>query len=322
MTAHRPVGKHPAARRNPRSSGAAHSGGAGRRGSSAAVAALQRRRMVQMVVAGGIFVALVVWKLLFPESMAGVAGAVREALGQDADFQAAFSAVGEAIAGEKSVGESLQEAYTAVFAPSRYVAEQTAAVLAEARGIPVPADQLTQRLEQGTAAQKRPAEASAAEEKMETVTSQPLVQFNSATPANVTFSQQVLGFDYTTPAQGTLTSAFGYREHPIQGEELFHYGLDIANIEGTEICAFADGTVKATGESSSFGNYLMVTHDNGITTLYGHCSKVLVTTGQAVEKGQKIAEMGSTGNVTGTHLHFELMDGETYLNPIYYVEVH
>ena len=80
--------------------------------------------------------------------------------------------------------------------------------------------------------------------------------------------------------------------------------------------------MKATGESSSFGNYLMVTHDNGITTLYGHCSKVLVTTGQAVEKGQKIAEMGSTGNVTGTHLHFELMDGETYLNPIYYVEVH
>ena len=125
-----------------------------------------------------------------------------------------------------------------------------------------------------------------------------------------------------TPAQGTLTSTFGYREHPIQGEELFHYGLDIANVEGTEICAFADGTVKATGESSSFGNYLMVTHDNGITTLYGHCSKVLVTTGQAVEKGQKIAEMGSTGNVTGTHLHFELMDGETYLNPIYYVEVH
>ena len=316
------AGKRAAGRRKPRPARPVRTAGSSRSGSSAAVTALQRRRMLQLVVAGGIFVALVAWKLLFPESMAGVAATVREALGQDADFKAAFSAVGEAIAGEKSVGESLEEAYTAVFAPARYAAEQTAAVLAAAEDIPAPADQLTQRLEQGTTAKKRPEGVPEVVEKLETVPSQSLVQFNSAAPANVTFSQQVLGFDYTTPAQGTLTSTFGYREHPIQGEELFHYGLDIANAEGTEICAFADGTVKATGESSSFGNYLMVTHDNGITTLYGHCSKVLVTTGQAVEKGQKIAEMGSTGNVTGTHLHFELMDRETYLNPIYYVEVH
>ena len=289
-------------------------------GRGGAAAALQRRRMLQLVAAGGIFVALVAWKLLFPETLAGFAGAVREALGQDADFQAAFSAVGEAIAGEKSVGESLEEAYTAVFAPGRYEAEQTAAVLAAAEGVSAPADRLAERLEQGKAAQKRPPEAPAAEG--ETVASQPLVSFNSAGPANVTFSQQILGFDYTTPAQGTLTSTFGYREHPIQGEELFHYGLDIANAEGTDICAFADGTVKAAGESSSFGNYLMVSHDNGITTLYGHCSRITASTGQQVEKGEKIAEMGSTGNVTGTHLHFELMDGSTYLNPIYYVEVH
>ena len=289
-------------------------------GRGGAAAALQRRRMLQLVAAGGIFVALVAWKLLFPETLAGFAGAVREALGQDADFQAAFSAVGEAIAGEKSVGESLEEAYTAVFAPGRYEAEQTAAVLAAAEGVSAPADRLAERLEQGKAAQKRPPEAPAAEG--ETVASQSLVHFNSAAPANVTFSQRVLGFDYTTPAQGTLTSTFGYREHPIQGEELFHYGLDIANAEGTDICAFADGTVKATGESSSFGNYLMVTHKNGYTTLYGHCSKVVVTSGETVKMGQKIAEMGSTGNVTGTHLHFELMDGATYLNPIYYVEVH
>ena len=316
------AGKRAAGRRKPRPSRPARAAGRSRSGNSAAVTALQRRRMLQLVVAGGIFVALVAWKLLFPESLAGIAGTVREALSQDADFKAVFSAVGEAIAGEKSVGESLQEAYTAVFAPSRYAAEQAAAVLAAAQDVPAPADQLTERLEQGSAAQKRPEEVVEDQESQDATVSKSLVQFNSATPANVTFSQQVLGFDYTTPAQGTLTSTFGYREHPIQGEELFHYGLDIANVEGTEICAFADGTVKATGESSSFGNYLMITHDNGITTLYGHCSRVLVSTGQDVEKGQKIAEMGSTGNVTGTHLHFELMDEETYLNPIYYVEVH
>ena len=316
---HRPAGKRAAARRTSRPPRAAHPTGTGRGGT--AVAALQRRRMLQLVVAGGIFVALVAWKLLFPESMAGVAGAVREALGQDADFEAAFSAVGEAIAGEQSVGESLEAAYTAVFAPGRYAAEQTAAVLAAAEGVTAPSDQLRERLEQETAAQKQPPDTAEAAEEDSTA-SQSLVHFNSAAPANVTFSQRVLGFDYTTPAQGTLTSTFGYREHPIQGEELFHYGLDIANTEGTDICAFADGTVKAAGESSSFGNYLMVSHDNGITTLYGHCSRITASTGQQVEKGEKIAEMGSTGNVTGTHLHFELMDGSTYLNPIYYVEVH
>ena len=278
--------------------------------------------MLQLVAAGIIFVGLVAWKLLHPESLAAVSGTVQEALGQDADFRAAFSAVGEAIAGEQSVGESLQEAYTAVFAPGRYEAEQTAAVLAAAEGVSAPADRLKESVGAETAVRKWPAGDTEAVERDKTTASQSLVQFNSAAPANVTLSQQVLGFDYVTPAQGTLTSPFGYREHPLQGEEAFHYGLDIANAEGTDICAFADGTVKAAGESSSFGNYLMLAHANGYTTLYGHCSKVTVTAGERVEKGQKIAEMGSTGNVTGTHLHFELMDGSTYLNPIYYVEVH
>ncbi len=315
------AGKRPAGRKAVRPRRPARPG-ADSRGGSPAVLALQRRRTAQLVAAGTIFVALVAWKLLFPESLAVVAGTIREALGQDADFRAAFSAVGEAIAGEKSVEESLEEAYTAVFAPGRYAAEQTAAVLAAAEGVTAPADRLRERLETESVPRKRPAENREAVERPESTASQSLVQFDSAGPANVTFSQQVLGFAYTTPARGTLTSSFGYREHPIEGEELFHYGLDIANTEGTEICAFADGTVKATGKSSSFGNYLMLSHANGYTTLYGHCSKVTVSAGQSVKKGEKIAEMGSTGNVTGTHLHFELMDGSTYLNPIYYVEIH
>ena len=314
-------GKRAARRTGARRPHPIHSTGGSRM--SGAAAALQRRRTLQLAVAGAIFVALVAWKLLFPESLWSVAGAVREALGQDADFKAAFSAVGEAIAGEKSVGDSLAEAYTAVFAPGQYAAEQTSAAMAAAEGVAAPADRLTQQLRGEAQPQKRPAEAEGEEAPAaETLSSQALVSFNSAGPANVTFSQQVLGFDYTTPAQGTLTSTFGYREHPIQGEELFHYGLDIANVEGTDICAFADGTVKATGESSSFGKYLMLSHENGYTTLYAHCSQVVAATGQQVAMGEKIAEMGSTGNVTGTHLHFELMDGSTYLNPIYYVEVH
>ena len=292
--------------------------------------ALQRRRMLQLIVAGAIFVCLVAWKLLLPQSAGSVAATVRDALGQDADFKAAFSAVGEAIAGEKSVGESLQEAYTAVFAPAEYQAAQAAAVMETAKSVTMPADQLTERTEAAANAvvSKQEAEpetgdgAEGTEETLETLSSQSVVHFNSATPANVTFEQMVLGFAYASPVSGTLTSTFGYRDHPIYGEERFHYGLDIANVLGTPITAFADGTVKATGESSSLGKYLMISHPGGITTLYAHCSAVTVSGGQEVKMGDKVAEMGSTGVSTGSHLHFEVMDGTTYLNPIYYVEVY
>ena len=80
--------------------------------------------------------------------------------------------------------------------------------------------------------------------------------------------------------------------------------------------------MKATGESSSLGTYVMLTHPNNITTIYAHCSRVLVRSGQKVDMGEKIAEMGATGLATGPHLHLEILDGDTYLNPIYYVEVH
>ena len=84
--------------------------------------------------------------------------------------------------------------------------------------------------------------------------------------------------------------------------------------------AFADGEVYATGESITLGNYIMIQHANGYITLYAHCSKVVATSG-AIAMGQKIAEVGHTGQVTGPHLHFELHDGDLYLNPIYYVEL-
>ena len=282
---------------------------------------LQRRRTIQLVVAGSIFVALVVWKLLAPQSLSAIAGGLREALSQDADFQAAFSAVGEAIAGEKDVGDSLQEAYTAVFAPARYHAAQASAAFQIAQRIPDTANLLYQEMTRYQQQEESPPEG-AEEPERQVADSQALVFFSAAAPANVSFEQEVMGFPYTTPAQGTMTDTFGYRDHPIYHEERFHYGLDIANVQGTAISAFADGTVKATGESSSLGIYVMLSHPNNITTIYAHCSRVLVSSGQKVSMGEKIAEMGATGLATGSHLHLEILDGDTYLNPIYYVEVH
>jgi len=290
-----------------------------RRKTGAGQSIRQDRKLLQLVVAGGIFVVLVVMKLFAPESVAGLGAQLRDGLDQNADFRAAFSAVGEAIAGEKEMGDSLKDAYTAVFSPEEYHAAQAVAVLALGEGIEMPTLRLRSRIPRQEAGEKEEL-VEQAEELM--ISDQSLIYFGAAAPANVSFEQAALGFSYTTPAQGKLTSPFGYREHPVYGEDRFHYGLDIAAGRGTEICAFAGGTVKATGESSSLGKYLMLSHPGGYTTLYAHCDRVTVSAGREVAAGEKIAEMGDSGIATGTHLHFELLKGDTYLNPIYYVEVY
>ena len=122
--------------------------------------------------------------------------------------------------------------------------------------------------------------------------------------------------DAAPHGQGQLT----VEQHPVEGEERFHYGVDLAANEGTEILCFADGTVTVVGESSSYGKYCMVEHAGGYSTLYAHCSRITVSSGAAVKEGQKIAEVGETGVATGPHLHFELQKNGTYLNPIYYVD--
>ena len=88
-----------------------------------------------------------------------------------------------------------------------------------------------------------------------------------------------IGFHYVLPAKGTLTSSFGERLSPLTGEPGFHYGVDIAADEGTPIEAFADGTVRETGESS-YGKYLIVDHADGFSTLYAHCSSISVEVGE------------------------------------------
>ena len=93
-------------------------------------------------------------------------------------------------------------------------------------------------------------------------------------PEGVIMEQCVLGISYTTPVSGYFPRHSAIREHPIEGEEKFHRGLDIAAPAGTDIGAFADGTVKAVGESSSLGKYIMLSHSGGLTTIYGHFGKI------------------------------------------------
>lgn len=141
-------------------------------------------------------------------------------------------------------------------------------------------------------------------------------------PKNVSFAHYELGLSETVvPVMGTATSGFGYRDSPINGNNEFHLALDIAATEGTEIGAFAAGTVEYIGKSDEFGNYLKINHDNNVSTFYAHCNKLLVHKGDQVACGQTVALVGHTGNATGSHLHLTIEKDNIRLDPAYYVDL-
>lgn len=119
--------------------------------------------------------------------------------------------------------------------------------------------------------------------------------------------------DFEQPVCGTLTSAFGNR----WGKT--HTGIDIGADYGTDILAALDGTVTFSGQMSGYGNYITVDHGDDMETAYGHCEELYVQVGEKVKRGDKIAAVGSTGNSTGPHLHFEVKLNGEFVNPLDYV---
>ncbi|MCI8496931.1 MAG: M23 family metallopeptidase [Clostridiales bacterium] len=123
---------------------------------------------------------------------------------------------------------------------------------------------------------------------------------------------------------GRVTSPFGYRYYPSPDQQSFHRGLDIGAEEGQDIYSILPGTVEECGYmEDGYGNYVVIRHSGGTQTLYAHCSKLLVKDGAVVRQGERIAQVGSTGNSTGPHLHLELringltMDPSIALNGAY-----
>lgn len=115
------------------------------------------------------------------------------------------------------------------------------------------------------------------------------------------------------PSYTRVSSPYGMRKHPIYGTTKHHAGIDFAAPGGSDIKAAASGTVSLAGWNGGYGNCVIITHEDGTQTLYGHASKLLVSKGDQVTKGQVIAKVGKTGNSTGNHLHFETrMNGEDY----------
>jgi len=120
---------------------------------------------------------------------------------------------------------------------------------------------------------------------------------------------------YVRPVNGPVVSRFGMRRHPILGGSRFHNGLDLAAPYGSPIRAVDHGCVLFAGWKGGFGLTVILDHGNGIQTLYGHCSSILVSSGQTVRRGQVIARVGSTGLSTGPHLHFTVYRNGQAVNP-------
>ena len=282
-----------------------------------AMTAGEKRRLAQLLLSGGFFVLLVAVKLLFPAKMAQWSDGISAAMERNMDVAAVFSSVGRAFRGESDVGDSLQEVIQEVFHPGESPA--VAVLGSQGREGQDGGESFRESLLTGDLYHWMGQEdVSAAETVGEAVPAAFYAQEDL--PEGVRMEQAVLGFAYASPLpEAAVSSEFGYREHPVQGEERFHYGVDLAAESGTPVACFADGSVTAVGESSSYGKYLIVAHEGGYATLYAHCSAVTVSSGSAVKRGQEIAKVGETGMATGPHLHFELHEGSSYLNPIYYV---
>ena len=109
-----------------------------------------------------------------------------------------------------------------------------------------------------------------------------------------------------SPVSGLVTSRFGWRSHPVSGQDDFHTGVDIAAAQGTPILAALPGVVEQTGYSESYGNFVVLRHSDNLRTTYNHCSEILAKEGEQLARGDRIALVGSTGISTGPHLHFEV----------------
>ncbi len=127
-------------------------------------------------------------------------------------------------------------------------------------------------------------------------------------------------FSWPCPASSRITSYYGYRTHPIYKTKKFHSGIDIGAGYGSAIIAAESGTVVSSGNKGGYGKCVVLSHGSGLTTLYGHCSSLLVKAGDKVSKGQTIAKVGSTGVSTGNHLHFEVRVNGSTTDPLSYVK--
>ncbi|HAE40284.1 MAG TPA: hypothetical protein DCG57_16860, partial [Candidatus Riflebacteria bacterium] len=132
-------------------------------------------------------------------------------------------------------------------------------------------------------------------------------------------NSKVTRASWKMPVRGRLSDKYGWRKHPVYRKRLFHAGIDVAAPKGTPIAAVQNGKVIYAGRRAGYGNLVIVSHANGLSTRYAHCSSILVKKGQNVRAGQLLAKVGATGVATGNHLHFEVRKNGKTQNPLTYL---
>lgn len=303
-----------------------------KRGQKAALGKREKRRLLQL--AACLFLFLTVFFAKGVDRLEELRDHLNAAICADTDFRGAFADLGWSVAAGRPIRETLGELWVDVIMPSDTIAvetigggdlyQQTLKNLEKADAAPVSA---LVKLD-ADSVRTDPMESSVSriisevQQEQEAEPAVVHVEYTGpALPDNTTMDRYALGLEKTvTPVMGTLSSDFGWREHPIDGEEKFHCGVDLAVETGTPVLAFAAGTVDYIGESDIYGEYLQLRHANGVTSFYAHCSKLCVQQGQTVAAGEKVAESGATGRVTGPHLHFEIKKNGIRLEPLYYIQ--
>lgn len=306
-----------------------------RRGQKTVLGRTEKRRLVQLGACLVLFLSVFFAKGM--DRLGGLRTELARALWADADFQGAFADLGWSLAAGQPVGTSLNVLWTDVFLPQEKAAPKSwregplyQSVQRDMLRGEETAVRLLTGVETGEAAAD-PMGGSGARGKPQPAQTEPepkqepevtdMGYDGPALPDNTTMDRYALGLSETmAPVEAVMSSGFGWREHPISGGEKFHYGVDLAVDTGTTVHAFAAGVVDYIGESDVYGQYLQIDHGNGVTSFYAHCSKLCVQQGQTVAMGEKVAESGATGEVTGPHLHFEMKKNGVRLNPSYYIK--
>lgn len=308
-------------------------------------------RLIQLVVCLVLFLTIFLGKGVFPQKLSRVRGDILSLISTDFDFKGALTGLGESLAGSGTVLADLGDFCVEVFGAAPQEEDELQPV---SFTLPRPAGILTAELQflsqdADTAVRTAhyadfsrfgleilPAEEEPEPEPPVEAVSEPeepaavpavgtIVSVSDydgqELPKNYTMDQLSLGeLETVTPVLGPLHSVYGYRDSPLNGKYQFHGGVDIGGEMGDPIAAFAAGTVEYIGEGDSYGLYLQLDHGNGVKSFYAHCSKIVVSKGQTVALGEKIAEVGSTGDSTGPHLHLEMKYNKMHLNPAYYVD--